>query len=473
MTRFAFPLLCCLIACAPETSKPTRAGARRDALSTGVVISEVYGGAGVATSTYKHDFVELFNRGTVAVDVSNWSVQYAGATNGGWQPTSLGSFGLLQPGQSLLVRLGTTSTAAGIDLPVTHDVSGMTLMSATSGKVALVNTTTGLSGNCPSSGTIVDLVGYGPQANCSEASPTGVTAGNTSVSRIDNGCAETDSNANDFTVSGPLPRNSSATAIPCGSNPVIDAGVVDAGTNPVDSGVPFDAGINPNCTMITNFTTVASAGGFEMSAATAFGEITTQNPASADGGMNVLTLETYFGFGLMLPGTETYTSASDFNNCEICPKFYRGCDATSCAKEYYAQSGTGSVTVATRNELSGTFTGSTTQMQFVEWDFENDVPVVGGECVVLPAQSINASWGGAGGAGGGGGSMTGGGMGGGTGGGSGGGSGADAGEMEADAGTGGGGGGGKLGGMSGCGCTTGGEASLAFLLFALLRRRRG
>jgi uncharacterized protein (TIGR03382 family) len=43
---------------------------------------------------------------------------------------------------------------------------------------------------------------------------------------------------------------------------------------------------------------------------------------------------------------------------------------------------------------------------------------------------------------------------------------------EMDAGTGGGGGSGKLGGMSGCGCTAGGESALAFLLFGLILRRR-
>ena len=42
-----------------------------------IVISQIYGGGGNAGSTFKNDFVELFNRSTHAVDVTGWSVQYA------------------------------------------------------------------------------------------------------------------------------------------------------------------------------------------------------------------------------------------------------------------------------------------------------------------------------------------------------------------------------------------------------------
>ena len=49
------------------------------AVSTTVVISQVYGGGGNAGATFKNDFIELYNVGAVAVDVSTWSVQYAAA----------------------------------------------------------------------------------------------------------------------------------------------------------------------------------------------------------------------------------------------------------------------------------------------------------------------------------------------------------------------------------------------------------
>ena len=214
MKRSSWLLVCVVLGCTPEVSKPARFAARHDALSSGVVISEVYGGAAGSGATYRHDFVELFNRGTAPVDVSGWSVQYTSDTGGSWQPTSLAGFtGPLQPGQYLLVRMATGST--GTALPA-HDVSGASAMSGTAGKVALVSSMTGLSGTCPSSASIVDLVGYGAASNCSEGGPTANTSATTSVSRIGNGCTETDSNANDFIVSGPSPQGSSVT-VPCGT----------------------------------------------------------------------------------------------------------------------------------------------------------------------------------------------------------------------------------------------------------------
>src|SRR5262249_10309639 len=42
-----------------------------------VVISQVYGGGGNTGATLTNDFVELFNRGQTAVNVTGWSVQYA------------------------------------------------------------------------------------------------------------------------------------------------------------------------------------------------------------------------------------------------------------------------------------------------------------------------------------------------------------------------------------------------------------
>jgi hypothetical protein len=45
-----------------------------------VVISQVYGGGGNAGATLKNDFIEIFNRGTAAQNLTGWSVQYASAT---------------------------------------------------------------------------------------------------------------------------------------------------------------------------------------------------------------------------------------------------------------------------------------------------------------------------------------------------------------------------------------------------------
>src|SRR5687768_18220605 len=79
------------------------------AVSPNIVISQIYGGGGNAGATYTHDFIELFNRGTSAVSLAGWSVQYASATGTGnfgansGQLTELPNISLA-PGQYLLIQ---------------------------------------------------------------------------------------------------------------------------------------------------------------------------------------------------------------------------------------------------------------------------------------------------------------------------------------------------------------------------------
>jgi hypothetical protein len=47
----------------------------KQALSSSVVISEVYGGGGSTNAAFDSDFVELFNRGGSTVSVSGWNGQ--------------------------------------------------------------------------------------------------------------------------------------------------------------------------------------------------------------------------------------------------------------------------------------------------------------------------------------------------------------------------------------------------------------
>ena len=63
--------------------------ASAQAVSPNIVISEVYGGGGNSGATLENDFIELYNRGTAAVDVSEWSVQYASSAGTSWQVTRL------------------------------------------------------------------------------------------------------------------------------------------------------------------------------------------------------------------------------------------------------------------------------------------------------------------------------------------------------------------------------------------------
>ena len=182
------------------------------ASTNGVVISTVYGGGGNTGSTYRNDYIEIFNGGTASVSLNGWSVQYASAAGTTWAVTALTNV-TLQPGQYYLVQeaVGAGGTTS---LP-TPDSTGALALSATAGKVALVSTTTALTGAAPTDSRIVDFVGFGA-ANFAEGAPTAAPANPTAVLRAANGCTDTDNNAADFTVGPPTPRNTASTRNPCG-----------------------------------------------------------------------------------------------------------------------------------------------------------------------------------------------------------------------------------------------------------------
>jgi predicted extracellular nuclease len=117
----------------------------------------------------------------------------------------------LQPGQYYLVQ---EAQGAGgtVNLP-TPDAAGTIAMSATAGKVALVNTQTLITSgtSCPSGVSIVDFVGFGTVTNCFEgAGPTATLSNTTAALRGMSGCNESDNNSADFTVGSPTPRNTAS-----------------------------------------------------------------------------------------------------------------------------------------------------------------------------------------------------------------------------------------------------------------------
>jgi hypothetical protein len=191
------------------------------AVSSGVVISQIYGGGGNGGSTFKNDFIELFNFGNSTIDISNWSVQYSSATGTSWQVTNLcpsGSTCSIAPGHYYLIQ--EAQGAGGTTNLPTPDVSGVISMSATAGKVILVSNTSALTGSCPAAGTLVDLVGYGSTASCFEgAAATSAPSNTTAVVRINSGCTDTNSNNSDFATGAPNPRNSLAASTSCGVSP--------------------------------------------------------------------------------------------------------------------------------------------------------------------------------------------------------------------------------------------------------------
>ena len=285
--------------------------------SATIVISQVYGGGGNSGAPYSNDFIELFNRGTTGVSLNGWSLQYTSATG-------TGNFGsatnlitplpnvTLDPGKYLLVQ---EASGAGAGSSLTPDVTDATPinMSATGGKVALVDTTAPLGcngGSTPCSATalsqIVDLVGY-DGANFFEGASAAPTGSNTTaVRRNGEGCTDTDNNGADFTAGAPNPRNNNLTAAPCRSAPVV-ASCGSAVTT--DAGTPFSTTVSAvdadGVVMFIGLTSVAPA------PATSTVSVSGLVPASTVGGTATATLS-----GALSPAG-SYTITITASNADV------------------------------------------------------------------------------------------------------------------------------------------------------------
>ena len=179
------------------------------AVSPNVVISQIYGGGGAASPSFKCDYIELFNRGRTTVNLSTWAVQYAAAgSTSAFTKTNLQ--GTIAPGRYYLIQQSCAGSGGGADLPA-PDATGTTAMSATQGKVALTSDQTTLADGCPVSTSIVDFVSYGTN-NCAEggAGTTPALSATTAAFRKQNGAQDTDNNALDFSNAAPAPRNSAS-----------------------------------------------------------------------------------------------------------------------------------------------------------------------------------------------------------------------------------------------------------------------
>jgi len=235
--------------------------------STGLVISQVYGG-GSDTNPYKADFVELFNRGTAPASLNGLSIQYANVAKLFSGVVALPDK-VLQPGQYFLVQMNTAKT--GTDLPVTPDfIASPTVdLGGTQGKIALVNGTTKITtcggsddagleagvGRCPA-GTWIDMVGYGAASDYEGSAPATAptapsaaspTTPSTGLVRKGGGCTDTDDNLADFDSSAlPVPRNWTSNQAPCsasdaGTDAAADAVVTDAAADVVVKDATADA----------------------------------------------------------------------------------------------------------------------------------------------------------------------------------------------------------------------------------------
>ncbi len=212
-----------------------------------VVISQIYGGGGNTSATYQNDYVELYNPSPTTFNLNGWSIQYAAATGSGWASGTVPLAGPIAPGEYYLVKLGSNG-AVGATLPAAN-VEGSVNMSATAGKIALVNDSAGLTGTtatCPTDDVnLVDLVGYGSTANCHEGAanapgPSSPTTNSTAILRNGNGATDTNQNGSDFALGTPNPRQ---TAIIVDSPPSVSSTDLDSDPFETTPGAPHDGSV--------------------------------------------------------------------------------------------------------------------------------------------------------------------------------------------------------------------------------------
>jgi hypothetical protein len=277
------------------------------AMGQTVVISQVYGGGGNTGATYKNDFIEIYNNTSSTVSLTGWSVQYASATGTSWQVTNLA--GSIQPGQYYLIQEA-AGTGGTTSLP-TPDATGTINMSGTAGKVALVSSTTALTGGCPTGGSLVDFVGFGTTANCFEGTgPTPAPSNTTAVLRNGNGTTDTNQNATDFTAGAPNPRN---TASPLNSGGTTNpSGVGTATPSTIAQGgivllkVTVTPGTNVTSTGLAVTGNLTSIGGV---AAQQFFDDGTHGDVTA--GDNVFSFQTTVTSGTSVGGKSIPTTITD------------------------------------------------------------------------------------------------------------------------------------------------------------------
>jgi 5'-nucleotidase len=168
-----------------------------------VVINEVYGGGGNSGATLTHDFVELVNVSDETVSIDGWTLQYTSDTGSSFsqQATLAGS---IAAGSHFLVQLA-AGTGGTTPLP-SPDATGSLSLGGTSGKVALADSATAVTG--PDAANVVDYVAWGTgAAPAAGGAPAPATSSTTSVSR-DAGHTNTAVNAADFTAGTPTPQGS-------------------------------------------------------------------------------------------------------------------------------------------------------------------------------------------------------------------------------------------------------------------------
>ncbi len=269
-----------------------------NAVSSGLVISEVYGGGGNSGATYTNDFVELYNTSGSPISLNGKSLQYrASATL--TVPTNLFSLPntTVGPGEHYLVQCA--GGPNGVPLPQPADTTACALnLSGTSGQIFLASVTTGViaqtNGAAPwtFNSNVIDFVGFGANAAVYEGAGRTPTLSNTTGATRTAPFTDTDNNNTDFTATAsmtPTPKPASGPLVV--ADPGAKSGVVGDPITPFTMsasggtpnytwsqvGLPTGVDINPSTGQVTGTPTVACSCSVTVTATDSAGP-----PATAD-----------------------------------------------------------------------------------------------------------------------------------------------------------------------------------------------
>jgi 5'-nucleotidase len=260
-----------------------------------VIINEAYMKGGSSGAPYLNKFIELYNAGDTAQDLTGWSLQYRSATGTEAANSVVALTGTIQPGDYFLVQGASNDKtgATGAALPAADQVTSLD-PGGQNGTLWLADTATALkpgTGNAVGTPNVVDLIGYGA-TNTSETSPA-PDAGGTSTpnSLVRSNFADTDDNSVDITVSTTVTPQASAAAVPSPT----PTDTASPAPTPSDTASPSPAPSDGPAPGITSIAQIQGAGDVSPLAGqtvTTRGVVTAAYPT---GGFN--------GFYIQTPGT--------------------------------------------------------------------------------------------------------------------------------------------------------------------------
>ena len=178
------------------------------AASTGLIITEVYGGGGNSGADLNADFVELKNIGASSISLNGKSLQYRSSGGTGAANGVATLSGTVPAGETFLVQTGPLGDPDGAALPAADLLVTGVNMAGSNGTVWLASSTTGQTlptGPLPASQAgVIDLVGFGTSNTYEGTGPAPAPSTTTSTARSNAG-ADGDDNAVEFVAGDQTP----------------------------------------------------------------------------------------------------------------------------------------------------------------------------------------------------------------------------------------------------------------------------